>query len=92
MFQIYFMLKDISERNMSCILPELTCSYNNTYVTYQENIPKTEGSLNTNQNWKIWNKRHQKKDLRFSQQRSLLGCGHPPKMECYIPEDINLKR
>jgi len=43
------MLKDISERNMSCLLPELTSSYNNTYITYQENIPKAEGSLNTNQ-------------------------------------------
>jgi len=42
------MLKDISERNMPCLLPELPFSYN-TYVTYQENIPKAEGSLNTNQ-------------------------------------------
>jgi len=43
------MLKDISERTMSPLLPELSFYYNSTYVTYQENIPKAEGSLNTNQ-------------------------------------------
>ena len=56
MVQLYFMLKDISERNTSCLLPELSWSYNNTYCNLSSKHTKSRRFFNTNQHWKIWNR------------------------------------
>jgi hypothetical protein len=43
------MFKDISERKMSCLLPEPAWLSNNTNCKLSRNIPRAEGSLKTNQ-------------------------------------------